>query len=64
MTMFVSGAVLGLWLIISPWILGFSGITLAKWDVVIIGLILVLADAWAIILKRKVGEEKNTESIN
>ena len=40
--------VVGLALIISPWILGFSDISLAKWCNVLMGLVLALASAWAI----------------
>lgn len=31
--------VLGVWLILSPWILGFSGMTGAMWNAVIVGLL-------------------------
>lgn len=31
--------VLGVWLILSPWILGFSGMTNAMWNAVIVGLL-------------------------
>ena len=38
--------VLGLWVLISPWVLGFSTISLAKWSSVLVGIILVLAAVW------------------
>ena len=53
--------VAGLWVIASPWILGFSGITLAKWSNVIAGVVIVLIPFWEIFGGRqKVGgpEEK------
>lgn len=33
-------------MIISPWVLGFSDISLAKWCNVLIGLVLVIMSAW------------------
>lgn len=38
--------VIGIILIISPWILGFSDISVAKWCNVLIGLAFVLIAAW------------------
>ena len=40
--------VIGLMMIISPWILGFSDISLAKWCNILLGLTLVIASAWKI----------------
>ena len=34
--------VLGLWLVLSPWILGFSGTSSATWNGVIVGLLVGL----------------------
>ena len=34
--------VLGLWLVLSPWILGFSGTSSATWNAVILGLLVCL----------------------
>lgn len=51
-----TGFVIGIWLIVSPWILGFSGISLVKWDSVFIGLILTLVFGWEIFGEK---EEKN-----
>ncbi len=48
MKSFWVGFIAGLWLIISPWLLGFSGISLAKWDSVFVGLILALVFGWEI----------------
>ena len=36
----------GIWAMISPWVLGFSSISPAKWNGLIIGLILVLLNIW------------------
>ncbi len=40
--------VIGIIMIISPWVLGFSDISLAKWCNVLIGLVLVIMAAWTI----------------
>jgi hypothetical protein len=38
--------VIGIIMIISPWVLGFSDITLAKWCNVLVGLLLVIMSSW------------------
>jgi hypothetical protein len=38
--------VIGIILIVSPWVLGFSDISVARWCNVFIGLALVLISAW------------------
>lgn len=43
---------------ISPWILGFSNISIAKWSNVIFGLVLILVNAWIIF-----GEPKHKETV-
>ncbi len=40
--------VIGLMMIISPWILGFSDISLAKWCNILLGLLLMLMNAWVL----------------
>jgi hypothetical protein len=40
--------VIGIMMIISPWALGFSDISLAKWCNILLGLILVIMGAWKI----------------
>ncbi len=50
------GLVLGVWIMISPWILGFSSITLMKWSNLIVGLVLVLINAWVIFGKNSAGK--------
>ncbi|RJQ29516.1 hypothetical protein C4571_01570 [Candidatus Parcubacteria bacterium] len=39
---------LGVWIIVSPWILGFSSISIMKWSNVIVGMCLVLLHVWMI----------------
>lgn len=40
--------IIGTLLLISPWVLGFSDITLAKWCNVLFGLILMIMSAWVV----------------
>jgi hypothetical protein len=44
--------VVGVVMISSPWVFGFSDITLAKWCNVLIGLLLILMSAWVIFGER------------
>lgn len=50
----------GLIMISSPWVLGFSDISLAKWCNVLIGLFLVLVSAWTIFGEASSGEPAGT----
>lgn len=38
--------IVGLWLIVSPWVLGFSMVTAAVWNLVIVGLLVVFFSLW------------------
>ena len=38
----------GVWAMISPWVLGFSSISVARWNSLIIGLAVVLVNVWII----------------
>lgn len=38
--------VLGVWLVASPWILGFAALTTAVWNFVVVGLLIVALAAW------------------
>jgi hypothetical protein len=38
--------IVGIILIISPWVFGFSAISLAKWCNVLVGLVLAIMSAW------------------
>jgi len=44
----ITALAVGVIMIISPWILGFSDISLAKWCNILLGLALVLMSAWTI----------------
>jgi SPW repeat len=38
--------VLGVWLVVSPWILGFAALTAALWNHVVVGVLIVVLAAW------------------
>ncbi len=44
-----AGIVLGVWLMISPWIFGFVGVNLARWNNLAIGLAVALASLWVVL---------------
>lgn len=37
---------LGLWVLVSPWILGFSAYTLAMWSNVVAGILIIIYSLW------------------
>lgn len=39
-------AIVGVWLVISPWLLGFAGLAAAMWSAVILGALIIIASAW------------------
>ena len=43
--------VIGAWILISPWLLGYSGMSLMKWSDVLCGLALVVMNAWVLFEK-------------
>ncbi|MBI4085323.1 MAG: SPW repeat protein [Candidatus Liptonbacteria bacterium] len=45
---------IGIWILISPWLLGFYNISIMMWSNLIAGIILILVNVWAIF-----GEPKN-----
>jgi uncharacterized membrane protein YccC len=40
--------VVGIWILISPWVLGFSDISVAMWSNVLCGILLAILGAWSI----------------
>ena len=38
--------IIGVWLIVSPWVLGASGVTLLLWSNTVLGVVLVLKGLW------------------
>ena len=39
---------LGIWILISPWLLGFSSITVMMWSNLVIGVAFILINLWII----------------
>lgn len=52
---------LGLWLVISPWVLGFSSISIMKWSNVVVGTAIFLINLWAIFGREN---ESKKETLN
>ena len=46
---------LGIWLVVSPWFLGFSAIEAAMWNVTICGALIILSAAWSLYDERQAG---------
>ena len=49
-----AGLVIGFWILLSPWIFGFSNITIMKWGNVLSGLVLILMNARMLLGKEPV----------
>ncbi|MCS6945356.1 MAG: SPW repeat protein [Sutterellaceae bacterium] len=45
----------GLWLIVSPWLLGFGGVAAALYNAVIVGLVVAVLALWALGTDRDIG---------
>jgi len=52
--------VIGSWLIIAPWVLGFSDSVLVKWSSILCGIVIVGMNSWALSAS---GETENKENI-
>jgi hypothetical protein len=48
-------AALGIWLVISPWALGFAGLAAAMWNAVIVGAVIAVLAVWALSTDRDIG---------
>lgn len=46
---------LGLWLVVSPWLLGYAAMQTATWNVTISGVLIILSAAWAMYDERQAG---------
>lgn len=49
-------AALAAWLIISPWVLGFTVVTAAMWNQIIVGLLVAALAIWSLVSARSTGE--------
>ena len=45
----------GIWLLISPWVLGFSGIAMALYNAVIVGVVVAVLALWALGTDKDIG---------
>jgi hypothetical protein len=50
-----ANAVFGVWLVISPWVLGFSALAAAAWNAVIVGVLVVALAVWALATDKDIG---------
>ena len=50
-----ANAVLGLWLVASPWALGFAAIAAALWNAVVVGVVVAALALWALGTDRDIG---------
>jgi len=45
----------GIWLVISPWLLGFSALVAAMWNAVIVGVVVAALALWALSTDKDIG---------
>lgn len=50
-----ANAAFGLWLVISPWALGFSGAAMAMWNAVIVGVLVLALAVWTLATDKDIG---------
>ena len=50
-----ANVVLGVWLVISPWVLGFSGLGAAMWNAVIVGIVVAVLALWTLGTDKDIG---------
>ncbi|MFH1193068.1 MAG: SPW repeat protein [Candidatus Jorgensenbacteria bacterium] len=44
---------LGVWVLISPWVLGFSALNLARWNNALMGLVIIILAFWWMVPPRE-----------
>jgi hypothetical protein len=44
--------IFGLWLIVSPFVLGYADVTAALWNNILVGLVVVVFGAWSVVATR------------
>jgi hypothetical protein len=50
-----ANVVLGIWLAISPWVLGFTALSAVMWNAVVVGLLVAVFALWAVATDKKIG---------
>lgn len=61
MIIFYIQFIIGIWLVASPWLLGYSSISLMKWNSLIIGAFLVILNIWIIFQEPAGKSDENNE---
>lgn len=56
--------VIGIWVLLAPWLLGFADISLAKWSSVALGLVLILLNAWSLFAGKPNHEKGRIDQTN
>lgn len=50
-----ANVVLGVWLVVSPWMVGFSALVPAMWNAVIVGAVIAVLALWALATDKDIG---------
>ncbi len=50
---------MGLWMLVSPWLLGYWRITAALWSQIIAGVLIILLSLWQIVGVEETDQNKN-----
>ena len=53
----------GIWILVSPWLLGFSSISIMMWSNLIAGVVLVLINVWAIFGDEKTDDTERSSAV-
>ena len=56
-------AVIGIWLIVAPFVLGYTTVTAALWNDIIVGIVVVVLSAWAALSVRTPVVEEHVEQM-
>jgi hypothetical protein len=51
--------IIGAWVLVSPWLLGFSSISIMKWSNMLCGLALILINVWLMYGKSSAVKDEN-----
>lgn len=49
--------IVGLWIMVSPWVLGFSGMATAMWTAVVLGALIAIASFWKAVEAHRGGSQ-------
>jgi hypothetical protein len=51
--------IIGVWILLSPWLLGFSNLSIPKWSSILCGLTLTLVNVWSLFGEKNQSGEKD-----